>query len=344
MLSKNWVIGTDATCDVVVGQPTVSSRHCRLSETPDGFLLEDLQSRNGTFVNGQRLHKPRVVLPQDTITLGRSVPMPWPAEILPQWHSDAKAAQKRAAVAMADGARQAAPTQGRREERAVVIRIGRADDNEVVLDFPMVSNHHARITIKGERAWIEDLGSTNGTAVGDPNHKIHRAPLERDVVVYFGSTRVPAARLLAGRLALGHQPYTAVKTGEKAILLGRAENCDHVLSDPRISRYHARLTRSGTAVYIEDLHSTYGTYVNGQQIKKKVVVQPGDLIGIGQFTFRIAADGHLEQRDYRGNLAIECGKWWSKPANAGYWRACRWWSIPRSLWHSWGLAGRARLR
>ena len=36
-----------------------------------------------------------------------------------------------------------------------------------------------------------------------------------------------------------------------------------------------------------------------------MALRRGDLIGIGQFTFRIADDGQLEERDYRGNLAIE---------------------------------------
>ena len=41
-----------------------------------------------------------------------------------------------------------------------VIRVGRAADNDVVLDYPMISQHHARILGSGSD---EDLGSTNGT-------------------------------------------------------------------------------------------------------------------------------------------------------------------------------------
>ena len=118
MASKNWIIGADATCDVVVGQPTVSGRHCRLSQTPEGFLLQDLQSSNGTFVNGRRLREPLVVSPQDSITLGRSVPMPWPAEILGKRHANAKAAPKHAAAVTIDKARQARPAHGRQPEQA----------------------------------------------------------------------------------------------------------------------------------------------------------------------------------------------------------------------------------
>jgi pSer/pThr/pTyr-binding forkhead associated (FHA) protein len=45
--------------------------------------------------------------------------------------------------------------------------LGRDPDVEVCLDSPGVSRRHARITIAGDSATIEDLGSKNGTSVGD---------------------------------------------------------------------------------------------------------------------------------------------------------------------------------
>ena len=41
-------------------------------------VIEDLGSTNGTFVNGTRLAGEIRVVPGDAITLGRSIPMPWP--------------------------------------------------------------------------------------------------------------------------------------------------------------------------------------------------------------------------------------------------------------------------
>src|SRR5208337_4765601 len=49
------VIGRDPRCDVPLEYPMVSWRHARLTRTPDGILLEDLGSRNGTYVNGVRI-------------------------------------------------------------------------------------------------------------------------------------------------------------------------------------------------------------------------------------------------------------------------------------------------
>jgi DNA-binding NtrC family response regulator len=51
------VVGTSSTADVVVHDPTVSSRHCGLSVLGDGVVIEDLGSRNGTFVGSARIRE-----------------------------------------------------------------------------------------------------------------------------------------------------------------------------------------------------------------------------------------------------------------------------------------------
>ena len=43
--------------------------------------------------------------------------------------------------------------------------VGRSSSNDIVFDDPLVSSHHAQIYYEERRFWIEDVGSTNGTAV-----------------------------------------------------------------------------------------------------------------------------------------------------------------------------------
>ncbi len=49
------LVGTDASCDLVLHDETVSKRHLELAFTPQGALLRDLGSTNGTFVDGHRV-------------------------------------------------------------------------------------------------------------------------------------------------------------------------------------------------------------------------------------------------------------------------------------------------
>lgn len=51
------VVGTSSSCEVVVQDATVSSRHCALSVLGDGVSIEDLGSKNGTFVGSARIRE-----------------------------------------------------------------------------------------------------------------------------------------------------------------------------------------------------------------------------------------------------------------------------------------------
>lgn len=54
-IDKELVIGRDPDCDVVINDRQVSRYHLRIERTSDGILVEDLASKNGTFLNGKRI-------------------------------------------------------------------------------------------------------------------------------------------------------------------------------------------------------------------------------------------------------------------------------------------------
>lgn len=65
-----WMIGRSRTCDFVIPAIRVSRQHCLLTRMPDGlFIIEDLSSTNGTFINGIRLKEPTPLYPGDQISL-----------------------------------------------------------------------------------------------------------------------------------------------------------------------------------------------------------------------------------------------------------------------------------
>ncbi|NIS82380.1 MAG: FHA domain-containing protein [Anaerolineales bacterium] len=73
------MVGRDVTNEVVLGDAEVSRQHARLTRTPGGYVLEDLGSTNGTFVNGERLMAPRVLNPGDLVGMGETVTMTFDA-------------------------------------------------------------------------------------------------------------------------------------------------------------------------------------------------------------------------------------------------------------------------
>jgi len=66
-------IGRDATNGVAINDAEVSRKHARLMFQGGKYVLEDLGSTNGTFVNGQRLAGPIVLKPGDVVSLGEQI-------------------------------------------------------------------------------------------------------------------------------------------------------------------------------------------------------------------------------------------------------------------------------
>jgi pSer/pThr/pTyr-binding forkhead associated (FHA) protein len=73
------IIGRDPNVDISINIPEVSRRHARLRYEMDGYIIEDLGSTNGTFVNSQRLSGPHVLRSGDEIQLGDAVTLRYKA-------------------------------------------------------------------------------------------------------------------------------------------------------------------------------------------------------------------------------------------------------------------------
>ncbi|HKN94045.1 MAG TPA: DUF1707 and FHA domain-containing protein [Thermoleophilaceae bacterium] len=73
----------------------------------------------------------------------------------------------------------------------------------------------------------------------------------------------------------------------RAITLGRARDCDCVLSDLTVSRRHARIDFREGAWFLSDLRSANGTLVNGLRVIDEVPVRPGDRVTFGAITYRL---------------------------------------------------------
>ncbi len=67
------IIGRDASNGVAINDAEISRKHSRLSFQGGKYVLEDLGSTNGTFVNGQRLAGPVVLKPGDVVSLGEQI-------------------------------------------------------------------------------------------------------------------------------------------------------------------------------------------------------------------------------------------------------------------------------
>jgi hypothetical protein len=69
--------------------------------------------------------------------------------------------------------------------------------------------------------------------------------------------------------------------GRPPFELGRGRELDLVLSDPEVSRRHARFESQNGIVYVEDLRSRNGTFLNGRRIREAIEIREGDAVDTG---------------------------------------------------------------
>lgn len=105
--------------------------------------------------------------------------------------------------------------------------------------------------------------------------------------LYACNPRIRAARDV-GRLAPVRIELDVVdRAGEHSLsvltpaVIGRGADADVIVDDPETSRHHARMEAENGVVYVFDLRSTNGTYLNGRRLRQAIEVRTGDRIDVG---------------------------------------------------------------
>ncbi len=93
------------------------------------------------------------------------------------------------------------------------------------------------------------------------------------MIVSIDGVVIKEVQLTKDRTTLGRRPYN-----------------DIVIDNLAVSGEHAVMQMSGAEVFLEDLNSTNGTYVNGKAIKKQQL-QNGDTVEIGKYKIKFVHDG-----------------------------------------------------
>ena len=78
--------------------------------------------------------------------------------------------------------------------------------------------------------------------------------------------------------------------------IGREPGAGLDIDDPHTSRHHVRLTPAANGVFVEDLDSSNGTFVNGNQVMAPFVASPGDKIQIGVSVLEIRTKAAVAER------------------------------------------------
>lgn len=210
-----------------------------------------------------------------------------------------------------------------------VTRLGRAEDNDVVLSDVGVSRRHSRIMINHDAVRVEDLGSGNGTyyrgfrvqnqqvedgdeLVVDPfvlQFRIKGGPSRAQVVPT--DTGPVGARLdvvVGAGLARSSYPITS-----RGLTIGRSETRDVVIADPAASRHHCSVLYRDGVWSLRDMGSANGIFVNGIRARESLLAD-GDRFRIGNTELRFVLGGDLAMADSDTNRTPR--QTWANPGTA----------------------------
>ncbi|MDQ3985663.1 MAG: FHA domain-containing protein, partial [Actinomycetota bacterium] len=188
--------------------------------------------------------------------------------------------------------------------------IGRGPSNDLVIDDPLASTAHAEIRPAEDGLVVADLRSTNGTFVNEALVPAGQT-LRHGDVIRVGNTsltfynQVLAPRAETGPAGLPDEPLDPVtlsptrfgtvewaggsyEISEDVVKIGRGDEAQMVISDPAVSWLHAEISRHEDSVFLRDLGSRNGTFVNGELVSVPRSLSDADVIHVGNsdLTFR----------------------------------------------------------
>jgi membrane-bound lytic murein transglycosylase D len=151
-------LGRKADNDVSLSDTVVSSYHAEIRRKGSQYVLVDLESTNGTFVNGERVDGKTKLRNRDKIEIGENGP------VLEFRTAEAAEAGDHPQLVLVSGSWE---LEGKNLALSPGIRsVGRGLKNDIVVgreQGSIVSTKHAEIRFDGKSCEIEDCGSTNGT-------------------------------------------------------------------------------------------------------------------------------------------------------------------------------------
>ena len=193
--------------------------------------------------------------------------------------------------------------------------IGSGADNQIVLRGDGIQAQHARIDIDGRGLTLNVLDPRARTHLNarpvrekgilrlgdvllidtvqivvkpDRDEAIRTAvPAQAPDVAETRARAVPAKVVLRGVSGSHFGRIVPIRT---RLTIGRGSECDLVLDEPEMSRRHAVIENAGDGVYLRDLGSSNGTFVNGVQVRD-AVLHPGDQIAFDRNRFLLEAPG-----------------------------------------------------
>lgn len=245
-------IGASKSCEVQLQDRSVSRRHALILRRGESWSLKDLESRNGSYVEGQRLPT--------------GIPLPIPAGGLVRlgdWRGlFLRPAELLEILAACRGER------SRRPNRLGLLERSAGQGKLSLEDF-----------IHEDLDWSGCLAVLLESPVATPNPELTEEERTREV------SPSEILRLKRGGGDIDLRVHPIPEHGGRGVLIGRGEDCEVRILEGSVSKEHARLRLKGEVWLVMDLESSNGTHVAERRLPAGVWTQvpAGSTVSIGAY-------------------------------------------------------------
>lgn len=147
---------------------------------------------------------------------------------------------------------------------------------QVTVKASGVESYHLKFTFLDNGWYVQDISHNGLSKLNKKN--IRTRPIrvrEGDTIEIYGdnhtsvSARIEVLKKITARES--SKLDTMRLTGKNEYILGRSASCDIVIDNPRLENQHCKFIYDGQSVYLEDLHSFSGTFVNNNKIRRALL-------------------------------------------------------------------------
>lgn len=281
LMRATVALGRHPENDIVLNDLTLSRFHARLERRGDAYVVVDLGAQNGVFLNGQKVTGERGLTPGDRIGIGSYVAI-----------FDQPGAENLRRKSDSQTSTNIQPE----ADAGVSIALDEDSLEDLSIDLDM-SSAGVDIEIEEEEAFGNGAPLANGTSVPAEESHSEEAPFfeeGRTAVVQSeietgsqsSKTQVSSSPPFDPTLVLLYNGLEVSRHGVDDMLdtiIGRSKSSDVVISLLGLSRRHTRVTREGEQIFVEDMGSQNGTWVNNHRIDGKHRIRHGDLLNYYEY-------------------------------------------------------------
>ena len=257
------LVGADPRCGIRLSMDSVSGFHCLVIYDEASFVIVDLASSNGIYIDSRRVSRGEFVPVNSKSILQIGT------EIL-DWQQVMKF----------------------RNQALSAIMLGRNPNSHISIDSDAVSWNHGCLLISEKNYFLVDFASVNGTYVKrskGEHKKIHRIEEIglQDEILIGGNFYTTKYLFKLGEDSISPQSIDSARI-IRITTIGRSSECEVVVPYQQVSNIHARLiVYSDGRLFIEDLKSLNGTFIDGKMVRGKVQIPQGAKVSIASYSIEL---------------------------------------------------------